>query len=78
MAQLLVRDIDLKTVERLKKRARDNGRSLQSEVRQILNQAANATLTMSEFRALADRIRKQLSNRKHRDSTLLVARDRAR
>ncbi|MBI5903894.1 MAG: Arc family DNA-binding protein, partial [Deltaproteobacteria bacterium] len=37
----LVRDLDEETVERLKKRAREEGRSLQSEVKHILDQAAH-------------------------------------
>ena len=36
MAQILVRNLDEKIVNRLKARARRNGRSLQAEVRAIL------------------------------------------
>ena len=39
MAQVLVRQLDDKVVERLKKRAREHGRSLQSEVKTILEEA---------------------------------------
>ena len=40
MAQILVRDLDKKVVESLKSRARERGRSLQSEVKTILSEAA--------------------------------------
>jgi predicted HicB family RNase H-like nuclease len=40
MPQLLVRDLDPETVERLKLRARRHGRSLQGEVEAILEAAA--------------------------------------
>lgn len=39
MAQVLVRQLDDKLVERLKKRAKEHGRSLQSEVKTILEDA---------------------------------------
>lgn len=38
MAQILVRQLDDKLVERLKKRAKEHGRSLQSEVKTILEE----------------------------------------
>ena len=37
MATLTIRNLDEKTVERLKHQARQNGRSLQAEVRHILS-----------------------------------------
>ena len=40
MAQILVRGLDAKTVDRLKARAKLNGRSLQGEVKLILQGAA--------------------------------------
>ena len=40
MAQILVRNLDEVVVDRLKQRARAEGRSLQSEVRTILSEAA--------------------------------------
>ncbi len=39
MAQLLIRQLDDNLVERLKKRAKEHGRSLQSEVKTILEEA---------------------------------------
>lgn len=40
MRQILVRGLDDKTVERLKRRARSRGRSLQQEVKAILEREA--------------------------------------
>ena len=39
MAQVLVRQLDTNVVARLKKRAKEHGRSLQSEVKTILEEA---------------------------------------
>jgi len=41
MADVLVRNLDRRVVERLKRRARRNGRSLQGEVRSILTGSAD-------------------------------------
>ena len=40
MAQILVRDFDRRVVEHLKRRAHHGGRSLQAEVKTILEQAS--------------------------------------
>ncbi len=77
MAQILVRDLDTKTVERLKNHARENGRSLQREVKKILEDSSNK-MTLSEFRTTTARIRKSLEGRKHTDSALLIREDRDR
>jgi plasmid stability protein len=66
-----------KTVNRLKERARINGRSLQQEVKDILERAA-ATLTMEESRRLAERWHRRLAGRLCSDSTQLIREDRAR
>lgn len=76
MAQVLVRNLDAKHVERLKERARQNGRSLEAELRGILERAASADL--AEARTLAARIRRRLAGRKHSDSAAMVAEDRQR
>ena len=43
MAQIVVRDLDEAVVDRLKQRARQEGRSLQSEVRVILSEAVDVS-----------------------------------
>ncbi len=76
MAQVLVRELDDEVVQRLKQRAKQGGRSLQAELRRILEQAARQD--MSDARRLAERIRRKLAGRKHCDSSRLIAEDRAR
>jgi len=76
MAQLLVRNLNRTVVERLRRRARRGGRSVESEVRAILEQAAQAD--MASARTLANRIRTRLRGRRFSDSTALVREDRDR
>ncbi len=79
MAEILVRDLDKETVERLKKRARDDGRSLQSEVKLILSQAAEApTVDMERARKMLEEFRKRFKGRKFSDSVELIREDRDR
>jgi hypothetical protein len=56
MGSILVRGFDQKTIERLKERARLNGRSLQQEVK-ALQESAAETLSMRETRRLSWRWR---------------------
>lgn len=76
MARVLIRDLDERTVERLKKRASQNRRSLQAELRMIVERAA--AIDIMESRDLAARIRRKLGGRKHSDSVALLADDRRR
>jgi plasmid stability protein len=76
MAQVLVRDLKTDVVARLKARAKRNGRSLQTELKEILQTASrHSTL---DARTVADRIRRQLGGREHSDSVGLLAEDRTR
>jgi antitoxin FitA len=76
MAQVLVRELRPEVVTRLKARARSRGRSLQSELKEILEQASRqGTL---DARTVALRIRRRLAGRGHSDSARLLAEDRAR
>jgi plasmid stability protein len=75
MGSILVRGLDQKTIERLKERARSNGRSLQQEVKTLLERAAE-TLTMREARRLSDRWRHRLGRRSFSDSARLIREDR--
>lgn len=77
MAQILVRDLEEAVVVRLKERARKRGRSLQSEVRMILEQAADEAQLEKElaFRLAAD-FRKRFRGRKFSDRSDLVREDR--
>jgi antitoxin FitA len=73
---ILVRGLDQKTVQRLKERARLNGRSLQQEVKETLERAV-ATLTMTEARQLSERWRhRRFGRRSFTDSVPLIREDR--
>ena len=76
MAQVLVRGLDDDVVERLKQRARANGRSFEAELRAVIEQAAGPDIVTG--RALAAKIRRSLAGRPHSDSADLVAEDRRR
>lgn len=76
MSRLLIRDVSEAAVERLKTRAARNGRSLQAELKSIVERAAMVDAV--ESRTLAARIRRKLGGRKHSDSGALVADDRRR
>jgi len=70
MAKVLIRNLDDRTVTRLKERAARNERSLQAELQIIIERAA--AMEPVDGRVLAARIRK------HTDSTGLIADDRRR
>lgn len=78
MSQILVRNLDPQVVERLKKRAERNHRSLEAEVRAILEDHAERDVRqrrIEEFLAAADAIRTR-SGPQHTDSADLVREDR--
>jgi plasmid stability protein len=79
MPNLLVRDLPSKIVIRLKARAKQHGRSLQGEVKAILEEAAKAA-TMDEFRQIAERWQRRLGTegRRFSDSAELIREDRDR
>lgn len=76
MPDVLVRGVDDEILEALKGRAKSNGRSLQVELKTILEQAAQ--MRMVDSRALAAKIRRSLKSIKHSDSAALLAEDRQR
>jgi plasmid stability protein len=81
MPEVLVHDLDEDVIEQLKVRARGNGRSLQAELKRILEQAAQSDTTRmsrASYRVLADQIRAALAGHPQGDSTALLAEDRAR
>lgn len=77
MAQILVRDIEPETINRLKSRAKQHHRSLQGEAKLILEEAAQK-MTMEEFSARAKKIRESFGNKKFPDSARLIREDRDR
>ena len=76
MADVLVRNLSSTAVTALKARARRHRRTLQAELRSILEQAAAVQPALAW--ALAARIRRRLAGRRHSDSTALIAADRTR
>jgi plasmid stability protein len=75
MAQLLVRDLDPAVLARLKDQARQNHRSLQGEVRAILEAAAERA-TPDEALALIDKWQRKWGARVFSDSAPLIREDR--
>lgn len=75
---VLIRDLDEKTVKALKKRASSSKRSLQAELKTILQEAASDD--WQETWAAADRIFEELrqSGQKFSDTTALLREDRDR
>jgi antitoxin FitA len=76
MAQILIRNMDAKSVAGLKARAKRHGRSLQAEARLILTQATS--VNFDEARRLSRHWQKKLHGRKIPDTTALVREDRRR
>jgi plasmid stability protein len=76
VAQLLIRNLDQETVDRLKERARRHRRSLEGEVRVILEKEAAAGAR--DPWQLAERIRASFGGRRFSDSAALVREDRDR
>jgi plasmid stability protein len=77
MAQVLVRQLNDKVVDRLKKRAKEHGRSLQSEVKTILEDAV-PDYERAWKRIDSLRLRLKRSSRKFSDSAGLIRKDRDR
>jgi plasmid stability protein len=76
MPDVLVRYLSTETLEALKGRAKQNKRSLQVELKWILEQAAQTS--MVDARAVAAKIRRSLSKTVHSDSAALLRKDRGR
>lgn len=71
MAQILVRGLDDALVARLKERAKLNHRSLQGEVKAILEEAAGQA-TDAEVEAILERWRRHWGERLFSDSAELI------
>ncbi len=81
MPEVLIRNLDAAIIERLKARAHAGGRSLQGELKLILEQATRpepVRPSRAAYRSLADRLRATLGDRLQADSAALLAEDRAR
>ncbi|MBF0290641.1 MAG: Arc family DNA-binding protein [Nitrospinae bacterium] len=77
MAQILVRGLDEEVVERLKMRAKKDGRSLQSEARHILEQSAfEARVDPKTARKISEEFHRRFRGRKFPDTAELIREDR--
>ncbi len=77
MANISVRNLDDSVVERLKRQAESNGRSLESEIRQILSKAVKPTLAESAERFKRFR-EEHFGDRVFDDSSVGIREDRDR
>ena len=80
MGTILVRRLDDEVVRRLKRRAVENNRSLESESRHILVQAAYDGMTekMRSFREVSKKLRMETKNTPQTPSEVLIREDRDR
>jgi plasmid stability protein len=76
MPDILVRGLDAETVKRLKAKASRHGRSLQSEVKMLVERAAGAG--GDQIAAMLKRWEKRFAGRRFSDSARLVREDRNR
>lgn len=77
MAQVLIRDLDDSVVESLKTIAATHGRSLQTELKLVIETHARKA-SKAEARALTARIRRRIGAKQQTDSGILQAEDRER
>jgi plasmid stability protein len=77
MPSILIRDLSTKTIRRLKSRAAANGRSLQTEVKAILETTASEK-TLDELRREAEQVSRKFEGRWRGDSVELLREDRRR
>ena len=78
MAAINVRQLDDDVVDRLKARASSNNRSLEGEVRHILECAADDDMAAKRARFLvaSRRLREKTRGRKHTPAEVLIREDR--
>jgi plasmid stability protein len=75
MAQVIVRNLDEGVVKRLKARAKKKGRSLEAEIRDILERESRPK-SRSEFKRRLEEFHKKIGNRRHTDSVELLREER--
>jgi antitoxin FitA len=76
MPDILVRGVDAETVRRLKDRANQHGRSLQSEVKTLIERAAGSG--SEQIAAILKRWEERFAGRKFSSSARLIREDRKR
>jgi plasmid stability protein len=78
MSQILVRDLEPQVVAKLKERAKRNRRSLQAEVRVVLEELARREEARDSFWEFADKMREESRGMAQSDSADLIREDRDR
>lgn len=78
MPDVLVRDVDVKILTKLKERAKRNGRSLQNELTLIFQSSIENEVRQLSSEETAAKIREMLKDRVFSDSTELLREDRRR
>lgn len=76
MRQLLIRNVEAETIRRLKRRAKQHHRSLQGELKCIVEEAA--TMTVEEMKQVSLSWQKRLKSHEFTDSADLLREDRDR
>jgi antitoxin FitA len=76
MPDILIRGLEPETIRQLKLRAKRHGRSLQSEVKLLVEEATGAGVP--EIAAIFDRWQKRFAGRKFSSSVQLIREDRNR
>jgi plasmid stability protein len=76
MAQLLVRNLDEEMIKRLKMLAKRHNRSLQGQVKLILEEGA--MLSGGQVMELVEKWQRRLGGKRLRDSAVLIREDRER
>ena len=74
MADILIRGLSDKTVRRLRARAERHGRSLQSEVKMLLEQVADTGV--QQVAAILNRWERRFRDRKFANSARMIRKDR--
>lgn len=77
MTQLLIRNIKAETIKSLKKRAKQHNRSLQGELKYIVEEAA-FTMTIEEMKEVSQNWQKRLKSHAFTDSAGMLREDRDR
>ena len=77
MPDILIRDLDKKTLKELKERAAANRRSVQAEVKEIIERGAREK-TFEQLQQQLEKFSKRFRGRKMTDTLKLVREDRGR
>lgn len=78
MAQLLIRDIDPEVIKLLKLHAKQHHRSLQGELKSIVEAAVTTKMSIKETRKICKAWHERLAGSSFSDSTDLLREDRNR